>query len=257
MSQNRRIKLTVEYDGTPYHGWQRQRECDSVQQRIETAIERITGVYPNVQVAGRTDAGVHGLAQVCHFDTASSCQLLAFKTGINSLTPASITILKAEEVDDTFHARYSATRREYEFLLYCRREPSPHWRNRAVHIHCPLDVDAMRRAAQSLCGEHDFSAFRTSECSSSTPLCNIEFITLTQDGPLLKLHIKGDHFLHNMVRIITGTLVDIGKGKLPENTTRKMLETLNRADGGATIPPHGLYFLKVHHKDHEIIADTE
>lgn len=241
----RRIKLTVEYDGTHFHGWQRQADARSVQQDLEEAIKEITGEDVRLYVAGRTDAGVHAKGQVCHFDTSSKTALVSFKRGVNRFSGDDVTVLKAEEVSEDFHARFNATWRAYEFRLLCRPEPSAILRNQAVHVRYPLDIEKMKRAAKAMIGEQDFSAFRTSTCQSSTPMCNVMAVDLKQQGEELIFTIKANHFLHNMIRITMGTLVDIGRGHLPENTIKTMLQTGKRETGGVTLAPQGLYFMDV------------
>lgn len=255
----RRIKLTVEYDGTEFYGWQRQRELPTVQGAIEAAVFELTKQQVNLCTAGRTDAGVHGLNQVCHFDIDCKHRLLTFKDGINRFTPESISILKAEEVSEHFHARFSAVARSYEFHILNRRAPSAILRNHAVHVPYTLDVDLMAKSLQCLVGEHDFSAFRTTECQSSTPMCNMQKLDVEKDGDLIKFHIQADHFLHNMIRITVGTAVDVGRGHLPIDTFKKMLESGNRNDGGVTLAPQGLYFKEVVYDDsaYSILETTE
>ena len=245
----RRIKLTVEYDGSAFHGWQRQPDRETVQGVIEKAIHHMTGQNITIYGSGRTDAGVHGKGQVCHFDIDCGHALVAFKDGINRFTPKSVSILKTEVVSDNFHARFSAVARQYEFLVLNRRAPSSLWRHRAVHVLHPLDVPLIKKSLKCLIGEHDFSAFRASACESSTPVCAMQEISLEVDGDLLKFTIKADHFLHNMIRILVGTAIDIGRGKLPADTFEKMLKSLDRNDGGKTLPPQGLYFDKVYYRD--------
>lgn len=256
----RRIKLTVEYDGSAFYGWQRQPNLPTVQGAIEEAIFKLTQQKPNVYTAGRTDAGVHGLNQVCHFEL-EPCKhrLLTFKDGINRFTPDSISILKAEEVSEHFHARFSAQARAYEFHILNRRAPSAIYRHHAVHVPFKLDVELMATALKDLIGEHDFSAFRTTECQSSTPMCNMQKIEVVQEGDLIKFHIQADHFLHNMIRITVGTAVDIGRGHLPADTFKKMLQTGNRKDGGVTLAPQGLYFKEVIYdaSSFEVIDSTD
>lgn len=256
---NRRIKLTVEYDGTEFHGWQRQTELPSVQGSIEAAIFELTKQEVNLYTAGRTDAGVHGLNQVCHFDIDGKHRLLTFKDGINRFTPKSISILKAEEVSEDFHARFSANARAYEFKILNRRSPSAIYRNHAVHVPYKLDIELMKESLKPLIGEHDFSAFRSSECQSSTPLCNMQKIEVYTEGEFIIFQIQADHFLHNMIRITVGTAVDIARGHLPANTFETMLKTGNRKDGGITLAPEGLYFKEViyNEDDYKIIKSTE
>lgn len=241
----RRIKLTVEYDGTKFHGWQRQAEARSVQQELEEAIEQIVGHSVRLHVAGRTDAGVHAKGQVCHFDTTSKTATVSFKRGVNRFSADDVTVVNAEEVTEEFHARFSAKWRAYEFHLLCRKEPSAILRNQAVHVRYDLDLEKMNRAAQDMLGEQDFSAFRTSICQSSTPMCNVMDVALKKVDDRIIFNIKANHFLHNMIRITMGTLVDIGRGHLPEDTIKKMITTGKRETGGITLAPQGLYFLDV------------
>ena len=252
----RRIKLTVEYEGTKFHGWQRQPGTRTVQGEIEKALERITNQKVTLHVAGRTDAGVHANAQICHFDVDSKVPLVAFKRGVNRFTSEDVSILKAEEVTEDFHARHSATWRCYTFRILNRAEPSSILRDHAVFVRPILDFDKMTRALSHIVGEHNFNAFRAADCESGTPVCNIFEATLTKDGENITLRIQGDHFLHNMIRITMGTLVDIGCGKLPESTFKTMLKSGNRADGGVTLPPQGLYFTQVGYPEHVVIEAT-
>jgi tRNA pseudouridine38-40 synthase len=255
----RRIKLTVEYDGTDFHGWQRQKVHTSVQGAIEAAVLKLTQQHIKLYAAGRTDAGVHGLAQVCHFDIDCQHPLVAFKEGINRFTPETISILKAEVVTDNFHARFSAKARSYEFWILNRRTPSALYRNRAVHVHYALDIPLMEKALQSLLGVHDFSAFRSSECESSVPICDMQKISVRQDGELIKFNIQANHFLHNMIRITLGTAVDISRGHIPADTFSTMLRNKERNSGGITLPPQGLYFKEVIYdeNDFEVLESTD
>ena len=244
---HRRIKFTVEYNGAPFHGWQRQQGLPTVQGHIERALFDVTKEEITLTVSGRTDAGVHGLAQICHFDTHTQLPDKALLVLVNRHIPKDIRILAAETVDTHFHARFSAKARSYEFRLLCRNHPSAILRQQTTHVPYDIDLDKMNIAAQDLIGEHDFSAFRTSECASNTPICHIKKATFTTQGDVTIFHITADHFLHNMIRIIVGTLIEIGRGKLPETAIQKMIATRNRADGGPTIAPHGLYFKKAHY----------
>lgn len=249
----RRIKLTVEYDGTHFKGWQRQTEFpDTVQGNIERVLKDMTGKQIDTYVAGRTDAGVHAKGQVCHFDVDNNFHLLAFKEGINSLTPFEISILKAEHIDPDFHSRFSAQDREYEFLIYNRREHSAIHLHRAVHISWPLDIEKMKRAAEMLVGELDFAGFRSAECSSNVTFCRMRYVKVEEYGEFIRIRLRANHFLHNMCRILCGTLVDIGRGKLPEDHMKHVLETKDRTQAGVTLPPHGLYFIKAHYDDFEV-----
>lgn len=250
----RKIRLTVEYDGTPFKGWQRQKETPhTVQGEIEAALKKMTGQDITLYVSGRTDAGVHALGQVCHFETDSQIRLYAFKEGINALTPFSISILDAEEVEADFHARFSTLAREYEFRIFNRREHSALLLNHAVHIPWPLDTDKMQRAANKMIGELDFAAFRSADCESKVTFCRMEFIRVIRDGDLIRIQLKANHFLHNMVRILCGTLVDIGRGYMEENVIDELLESKQRDKAGATLKPQGLYFVKAHYPEYQVL----
>lgn len=252
----RHIKLTVEYDGSDFHGWQRQPDRVTVQGCIEKALHHITGQTITINGSGRTDAGVHAKEHVCHFEIDCKHALVAFKDGVNRFTPDSISILKVEVVTNNFHARFSATERQYSFLVLNRRAPSSLWRFRAVHILQPLDTDLMKKSLECLVGEHDFSAFRTSECGSSTPICFMKHVSMEVDGDIIKFTIKGDHFLHNMIRITVGTAVDIGRGIIPADSFERMLKSKDRNDGGKTLPPQGLYFDKVTYRDDYTVLES-
>lgn len=250
----RKIKLTVEYDGTPFKGWQRQKETPhTVQGHLEDALKQITGEDIQLYVAGRTDAGVHALGQVCHFETSKTISLRAFKEGINCLTPYTISILKAEEIEGDFHARFSAIAREYEFLIFNRREHSAIHLTKAVHISWPVDIEKMQRAADKLIGEHDFAAFRSADCSSNVTFCRMQLIQIKRDGDFIRIQIKANHFLHNMVRIICGTLIDIGRGHLEESIIEELFTHKDRTKAGVTLGAHGLYFVKAHYEEHHVI----
>jgi tRNA pseudouridine38-40 synthase len=240
----RRIKLTIEYDGGAFYGFQRQDNLPTVQGEIEAAILKLTGETVTLQTAGRTDRGVHAKGMVSHFDTSSKLKLYNFRDGINTLTPRSISIVKAEAVPDTFQARFSCTGRRYEYLIFNRRSPSPIWENRAAHIKKKLDIKLMREAAAQLVGTHNFSSFRSSECQAKSPITTVRKIEVRKRGELIMVKVDGISFLHNMVRIIVGLLVDIGLGKRPLSDVQTLLTTHDRRASAATMPACGLYFMK-------------
>ena len=264
-----RIALKIAYDGTAYAGWQRQHNALSVQQVVETALFALTGQPTVLFGASRTDAGVHARGQVAHFDTAASVPAERYAHALNSLLPDDVKVMASSAVDEAFHARFDARHKTYRYNIDCGQHPNPLTHKSAWHVHTPLDVSAMRQAVQSLCGTHDFAAFaavggsakttvRTvnragfstqSECLScagfSSPNeCLIRTDFSTQDE-LLTFEINGNAFLYNMVRIAVGTLVWIGRGKLPPNAITQMLQTKQRVAGGPTAPPQGLVLWEI------------
>ncbi|MFZ2620300.1 MAG: tRNA pseudouridine(38-40) synthase TruA, partial [Alphaproteobacteria bacterium] len=216
----RRLKFTLEYDGTPYLGWQRVHAGASVQGEIEKALLHMTSETLTLAAAGRTDKGVHALAQVAHMDVQSAMPLWKFLDGTNALIPNNIVISKVEEVTPNFHARFSATARRYRYLLYNRRQNTALWENRVGLVRAPLDIAAMQAALATLpLGEGDWSAFRSSTCTSSTPMCFIQNMSLRPWGEahgaenMWVFEVEANHFLHHMVRTMVGTLVEVGLGQ--------------------------------------------
>lgn len=250
----RRIKLTLEYDGKSFHGFQRQKSgVPTIQGSIETALFKITGQNITLQVAGRTDAGVHAKGQVCHFDIESNNKLISFKDGINRYTPTSISIINAEEVDESFQARFNCCARNYEYLIFNRRTASPFWIGRATHIPKPLNVKNMQKAAECFVGKHDFSAFRTPECTAKSPVKTIHHFIIEQDGDIIKFTIRGSAFLHNMVRIMCGTLVRVGKGMIEPEEVKIILESRNKKLCPLTLDSDGLYFTEAEYPEYNVI----
>lgn len=248
----RRIKLTIEYNGLAFAGWQRQPNVESVQGLLEDALFKITGEKVETAAAGRTDKGVHAVGQVVHFDVESNAPLIKFKDGLTHYMRPHVAVVRVEEVPGDFHARFSATMRHYRLSIFNRRMDSPIWRDRTLQIREPLDEKAMHEAAQFLLGEQDFSSFRASECQSSTPMCFMESISVVREGDLVHIDLSGNHFLHNMVRIITGTLAEIGRGTHPPAHMKQVLEAKDRTKAGATVPPQGLYFKGVTYPPHSV-----
>jgi tRNA pseudouridine38-40 synthase len=253
--QPRRIKLTLEYDGTGFHGFQRQNSgVATVQNSIEDAILEISGQKVTVQVAGRTDASVHATGQVCHFDIQSNNKLISFKDGINRFTPPSISVITVEEVvAETFQARFDCCARNYEYLIFNRRTASPFWIGRATHIPTKLNVPSMQEAAKCFVGKHDFSAFRSPECTAKSPVKTMHHFRIEQDGDIIRFTIRGSAFLHNMVRIMCGTLVRVGKGKIKAEEVQKILEGKNKHKNPLTLDAEGLYFTKAEYPKYEVL----
>ncbi|MCC9621458.1 tRNA pseudouridine(38-40) synthase TruA [Thalassospira sp. MA62] len=244
-----RYKCIVEYDGRPYHGWQFQDEVISVQQVFEQAIEKFVHAFVRVFVSGRTDAGVHALGQVVHFDLPKYYPAEAVMNAINHhLKPAPVAIKQCEEVTEDFHARFSSKKRYYMYRIINRRAPLTFEAGLAWGVYKPLDIDAMNEAAQHLIGTFDFTSFRASECQANSPIKTLEKLEVTRgiENPLeIRVHTESRSFLHHQVRNMVGTLVLVGKGNWKPIDVKHALEACDRAAGGPTAPADGLYFVKV------------
>jgi len=242
-----RIAAGVEYDGGPYHGWQSQRQAASVQQQVELALSQVADHPIEVTCAGRTDAGVHARAQVIHFDTEAARAATAWLLGANRHLPGDISLQWARPVPAHFHARYSALKRSYRYLILNRKARSALAAGRACCVHRPLDAAAMNAAAAWLRGEHDFSAFRSSECQARSPVRRLESIEVARHGDWLRVDVTANAFLHHMVRNIVGVLLAVGRGDAPPERAREQLESRQRSSGEATAPAMGLYLWQVHY----------
>ena len=243
-----RIALGVEYDGRPYCGWQSQADEITVQDALQWALEQIAGEPVSVVAAGRTDTGVHALEQVAHFDTRAERPLTAWVRGVNAVLPESIAVRWAHAVPDEFHARFSAHGRSYRYLLLNRPTRSALHAGRTGWFHAPLDVAAMRAAAQFLIGEHDFSAFRSSECQAKSPVKHLHRLDIRREDEMLVFDLGADAFLHHMVRNIVGCLVYVGKGKHPPQWMKDILESRNRCRAAPTFAPDGLYLRRIQYE---------
>jgi len=243
----RRFRLLLEFDGTPFHGFQYQDGLPTVQGAIQDALKTLANEeITSFEMAGRTDAGVHALGMVCHVDLNNKkLKLINILDGLNCLLRPHIAVREVAHVSEDFQARFKAEARHYHYKVLNRRAPSPVYEGRAAHVKYPLDVELMRREAAVLVGRHDFSAFRSVECQAKSPVTEVLHLNIRQEGELLTFDIKGVAFLHNMVRIIVGTLIDIGRGQLPEGTMQHLLDVKKRTSGGQTMPPYGLYFYEV------------
>lgn len=242
----RQIRLVVEYDGTELHGWQRQTGHATVQQHLEEALAKILTHDVQVTGASRTDAGVHARGQVAAFKTERPIPVHGVRRGLNSNLPDAIAIRDAVEVPEDFHPRFSATGKHYRYTILTRPDRSPRWRNRAWHHSEPLDAYAMQAASRHLLGEHDFSSFRAAGCTAKTATRRIDSVTVTRAGTeLLEVDIRGNAFLRQMVRIIVGTLVEVGEGKRPAAQVGEILAARDRTIAGITAPAHGLELMEV------------
>jgi len=244
------IKLTVEYDGTAYCGWQRQQRPaaagpPSVQATLEAAVHNLTGERTSVVGAGRTDAGVHAYGQVAHFTTASRIHAGRFAHALNAHLPADVRVVRVAEAPAGFHARFDARSRSYRYEILNRPEPSALLRHRAYHVPEPLDVQAMRRALAPLIGRHDFAAYRASGSQTRTTVCNVLAADCNRRGSRVRITIAADRFLRHMVRLIVGTLLRVGTGRLPEDAPAAYLRDRDSRRSGPAVPAHGLYLLRV------------
>lgn len=235
-----RVALGIEYDGTSYNGWQRQKTGLGVQQRVEEALEVVANHPVEVICAGRTDTGVHASGQVVHFDTRSERSERGWLLGANTNLPDDVSVCWVAPVSDDFHARFSATSRSYRYLILNRLPRSPLHRHRAWWVYEPLDAESMHGAAQRLLGEHDFSAFRAAGCQASSAVRTISDISVRREDDWLILEVAANAFLQHMVRNIAGTLATVGLGEQPEDWVTKVLEGRDRKAGGIAAPPHGL-----------------
>lgn len=244
----RNIKLTIEFDGTDYHGWQSQTNAITVQDVVTAAVFTLTGEGCCLAGSSRTDAGVHAQGFVCNFHTLSSIPADKFAFALNTLLPDDIVIKGSEEVSDDFHARFSAKGKTYRYQIYNSVFPSALLRYRAYHVYYPLDIDAMRNAAGFFVGTHDFYAFSAAGGSAKTTVRTITGATVTSlGGDLIEFSITGDGFLYNMVRIIAGTLIEVGIGRLKSIDIPGLIAGLDRKKAGRTAPAHGLYLVEVYY----------
>lgn len=241
----RRIAIGVEYDGGGYRGWQVQSTAASVQGALEAALSRVANESVELICAGRTDSGVHGRGQIAHFDTRAVRSSRAWMLGANTYLPRDISVRWARAVPDHFHARYSALSRTYRYVILNRNVRSALAAGRALVVHKALDVAAMRQGAQWLLGEHDFSAFRSSECQARSPIRHLHSLQLHSSGDGIAIDITANAFLHHMVRNIVGLLIAIGQLRVEPERARAQLQSRTRSQGEATAAAHGLYLWQV------------
>ncbi len=241
-----RWKITLEYDGAGFCGWQRQAEDVTVQAVIEAAIHAFSGEDARLHVAGRTDAGVHALAQVAHFDLEKDVAMAEVLGGINyHARPHRVVVVKAEKELPEFHARFSALARRYRYQIINRLAPLALMEGKAWHVVRPLALEPMQRAAMLLIGTHDFSTFRAQRCQATSPVRTLDELTITQEGDAFFFDVKARSFLYHQVRNMVGTLAKVGTGQWTLDEFAAAFSAANRVKGGPTAPPDGLYFVSV------------
>ena len=241
-----RYKLTIEYDGTDFFGWQMQATLVSVQGVLEAALRTLHGVDIIVHGAGRTDTGVHALGQIAHIDVPKSWDPFVLRNAINgNVRPHRVSVLEVEEVSDDFHARFSAVKRSYLFRILNRRAPPALDHNKVWHVPVELDAEAMHEGAQHLIGKHDFTTFRAADCQAKSPVKTLDRFDVSRYGEEIEIHAEARSFLHHQVRSMVGSLKLVGEGKWPAVKMRKALEAKDRAACGVVAPPQGLYLVRV------------
>lgn len=241
----RNIKLTIEYDGKDFNGWQKQPNKLNIQGTIEKVLEEITGEKIELNASGRTDAGVHAYGQVANFKTNSMLPIEKFAIAINSKIKKSIVIKKTEEVEESFHSRYSCKQKTYRYVINNSQYGTAIYRNLEYYVPQQLDVSKMQEAVQYFIGEHDFKAFKASGTSSKSSVRTIYKAKVKKELDRIIIELTGNGFLYNMVRIISGTLVDVGLGKIKPEQIPEIIESKDRQRAGKTLPAHGLYLLEV------------
>ncbi len=246
-----RIKLTIEYDGSYYLGWQKQNSGKTVQREIEKSLEILFGREINIYVAGRTDAGVHALGQVVHFDVVQSkMEYKKISLALNYLLKKNknkISILKSEKVVKSFDSRFSVKNKIYLYKILNRASPSYVHEKRVWFITKKLDLETMKQSSNHLVGKFDFNAFRSTQCQAKTSIRSIDKIKIKKEKDLIQIRVLGRSFLHNQVRIIIGTLVNVGKGIWDDKKIVNILNSKDRRNAGPTAPPHGLYLEKINY----------
>lgn len=250
-----RFRMTVEYDGSPYVGWQRQENGHSVQTALENAVLSLTGETVSIRGAGRTDSGVHAKGQVVHVDLTRAWVPYKLRNALNAhlgLAGERVAVLDVRAVDDAFDARFSAIRRHYLYRIISRPARLALEAERAWWVSKPLDHEAMHEAAQRLVGHHDFTTFRSAHCQANSPMRTLDRLDVTRQGDLIEIRATAQSFLHNQIRSFAGTLKLAGEGKMTPDDVQAALEARDRAACGPVAPPEGLFFLRVDYPGDEL-----
>ncbi len=241
-----RVKVTTEYDGSNYSGWQRQTNSNSVQQTIEECLFKLTGRRIVIHGAGRTDAGVHAIGQVFHFDD-DSIPAERYAGALNSKLPYDIRAITSQAVDENFHSRFDAKGKRYQYKIVNQKRPIVIQRNYVWRVYKPIDIDKMKKAASELLGEHDFTSFMAARSFVSSTIREIHSIDIKKDNEQIIIDISGNGFLRSMVRIIAGTLVEMSTGQKDYRNMKKIIDAKNRLSAGITAPAGGLYLMEVYY----------
>lgn len=243
----RNIKLTLQYDGTAYHGWQMQKNAPTVQEELSRAIERITGSKPQIVGSSRTDAGVHAKKFVCNFKTEASVPAERIPTALNTYLPKDIVCLSAEDADSDFNARFSAKKKCYTYYILNSKQPDAFWCDYSWHFPYKIDLSKMKQASRAFLGRHDFLGFAASGFTVKTTVREIYSLDIEKNGDLIKITVTGDGFLYNMVRIMAGTLAFAGCGKIDPESMEEIIASKDRKRAGITAPPQGLFLTEVYY----------
>ncbi|WP_317311874.1 tRNA pseudouridine(38-40) synthase TruA [Clostridium thermobutyricum] len=243
----RNIKLTIEYDGTLYSGWQKQNNAKTIQETIEKALSILLKAEVSITGSSRTDSGVHAKGMVANFFTDSRIPAEKFREAINTKLPDDIAIIKSEEVDLDFHARYLSKGKTYCYTIINRYEKVALYKNYSHHVREKLDLELMNKCCKMFIGKHDFSAFKTAGSSVKTSVRTISDLHIEKEDDFIKIYVTADGFLYNMVRIIVGTLIEVGQNKRSIETVKKAINSCNREDAGYCVPPNGLILEKVYY----------
>ena len=241
----RTIKLTISYDGTNYNGWQLQPNGKTIQEEVERSVQNVCGGHHRVYGASRTDSGVHAKGQIAHFKTSTKIPREKLPIALNSILPQDISILKAEEVKDSFHAQFDAKRKKYRYTIYNSKKKDPFIERYALKVPYKLDVPLMRKEISALIGKHDFKAFQAKDKKERDSVRKIFSAKIKKNGSKIYFDIEGDGFLYNMVRNIIGTLIDLGRGYFPPGSMKKILKSKDRTKAGPTASAKGLALIEV------------
>lgn len=242
----RNIKLTIQYDGSRYKGWQKLGDMDmTIQSKLELVLSKMVDEKIEVTGSGRTDVGVHALCQVANFKTNSTIHVNDIMQYLYEYLPEDIVVIKAEEVDERFHSQYNVVSKKYTYRIWNSKYHDPFLRKYTTHVHEPLDIDKMRRATAYLIGEHDFTSFHSTRSQKKSSIRTIYSITIENKSELIEITCHGDGFLHNMVRIIAGTLIEVGTGRMKPEYVKEIIDKKDRTLAGPTAPAKGLFLVDV------------